>query len=122
MPGQDDEDEITKLEKREIIQTLALIGNGDFLPELQDAFRDGEKAMAEVNKAYEITVKIKVAPNGARKRVITHDVKTKLPKAVAQSTYLFATDNGQLVQKDPDQRELNLKTVQVTKEEFRKAE
>ncbi len=108
--------------KREEAQTnLGLIGHGELLDEVQGAFLDGEKALAETGKAYELTIKIKVALASGRKRVVTHEVKTKLPKAGGTATYIFVNDAGQLMETDPDQKLLPLQVVDKPKAPLQQA-
>lgn len=95
----------------EVVNFLALLGHGEFLDCLAEERLALEKAINEVGKAGEITVKIKVAPNGDTRRVISFDVKSKRPVLAASSTYVFSTASGQYVESNPDQRELPLKNV-----------
>lgn len=95
----------------EIVNNLALIGHGELLDVLADERLDLEKAISDVGKAGELTIKIKIAPNGTNQRVITFDVKSKRPVAAGRSTFVFATQSGQYVENNPDQKELPLRNV-----------
>lgn len=106
---------------QELLDALALIGQGDMLDEINDAMNNGEDALGQTGKGYEITIKLKVEPNGPKKRVVSAAVTTKLPKSKPASTYLFMTEQGQLVANDPEQRELDLKQPNVTAPDFKKA-
>lgn len=97
----------------EIVNYLALLGYGEFLGTLADARLDLEKAISEAGKAGEITIKIKTVPDGHHKRVITFDVKIKKPVMAARNTYVFATEQGQYVENDPEQRQLPLNVTDI---------
>jgi hypothetical protein len=95
----------------EIVNLFNIMNGGEFLDQVAEARVEVEKALSQVGKAAEITIKIKIAPNGSNKRVITADIKTKLPAIPADATYVFSSQSGQYVTKDPDQSELPLRTV-----------
>lgn len=95
----------------EIVNFLGLLGHGEFLDALADDRLKCEKAVLEVGKAAELTIKIKLMPNGHNKRILRYDIKPKIPTVPSMDTYAFATEQGQYVESDPDQRELPLKNV-----------
>lgn len=96
----------------EVVNFLALLGHGEFFDQLTDKRLELENAISETGKAGDITIKIKVAPNGQGKRVLTFEpVKIKKPVVPAGSTYVFASQSGQYLENDPEQRELPLKNV-----------
>lgn len=95
----------------EIVNLMNIMNGGEFLDQVAEARTEVENALSQAGKAAEITIKIKIAPNGSNKRVITADIKTKLPVIPADATYVFSSQSGQYVTKDPDQSELPLRTV-----------
>lgn len=97
----------------EIVNLLALLGHGEALDCLQEDIRDAEKAVSEVGKAAEVSLKIKIAPNGNGKRILTYETKVKKPVLPSSSTYAFVTPQGQFVENDPEQGELALKVVSI---------
>lgn len=105
----------------ETIATLQLLGHGEVMDELHDAFREVEKAVSATGKDGTITLKIKIKANGNNKRRLIGDVSFKAPKEPARETYVFATEQGQYVENDPDQPQLPLNVAKVETREFRAA-
>lgn len=102
----------------EVIAFLNLCGHGEMLDAIADDTRAVEKAVSETGKAGTLTIKIKIAPNGANKRIITYDVSKKVATIPTMQTYAFATQQGQYVENDPDQRQLDLTVVPVEPKQF----
>lgn len=66
-----------------------------------------------LGKKGSIALTLHFKPEGSKKMEISAKVDPKAPKDSTPSTYLFATERGQLLEKDPDQRELDLRIVSL---------
>lgn len=104
----------------EVIDFLKKIGHGEMLECIAEDLRQMEQAINGTGKAAELTIKIKIEPNGGAKRVVTFEDKVKLPRTPASNTYLFATAAGQYVENDPDERQLPLENVTAIDDSKRK--
>jgi hypothetical protein len=99
----------------EIVNNLSLLGHGEFLDTLSEARLELETAISETGKGGELNIKIKVMPDGHNKRVIGFEIKMKKPAVATRNTYVFTTQQGQYVENDPEQRQLDLKVVPMGK-------
>lgn len=95
--------------QKRFTETLSDIRNGDVIAELTEALREVVTRVRETGRpgALTLTLKVKNASKGAGAAlVIEDDIKTKLPSAEKGTTFLFATDDGQLQRNDPRQPRL----------------
>ena len=94
------------------VAALCRIGGGDFIAELDDDLREVAKACLTLGEKGSITIKLAFSAGGMKKLNIQPTVTAKAPKEKTESSILFATLDGQLVSRDPDQPELpNLRVI-----------
>lgn len=84
---------------------------GGLHAELSDALAEIGRAVGEHDKASELTLKIRVAPNGANTVIVTDDLKVKTPEAARPASLFFTDSRGNLSRRDPRQPELPLRQV-----------
>lgn len=99
---------MARVQKR-FTDTLSDIRNGDVIAELTEQLRDVVMRVRETGRpgSLTLTLKVKNASKGAGAAlVIEDDIKVKLPAAEKGSSFLFATDDGQLQRNDPRQPRL----------------
>lgn len=80
--------------------------------ELSDALNECVTRSQETGKVSELTVTIKIKPQGkGGQYFVIDDFKTKLPKTERAATILFGTPDGNLQREDPSQRKWDLRDV-----------
>ncbi len=87
------------------IASLCRLRMGDFVAELDDDLNKLTAACMTLGAAGEITIKIKIKPDGHKRIAISDTTNVKPPKAKAGTTAMFATPDGQMLAQDPDQAE-----------------
>lgn len=66
----------------------------------------------ETGKAAEITLKIKIKPQGnSGQYILLDEVKAKVPEPIKEQTIMFGTPEGNLTREDPRQQKLPLRDV-----------
>lgn len=68
-------------------------------------------AVIDTRKAGEITLKLRIAPNGDGSVKISSKVTAKAPEANRGETLFFTTSSGSLLRNDPRQESLPLREV-----------
>jgi hypothetical protein len=107
---------------RPITDTLRKIGRGSYLDTISQALADIVKSVEEHGKPAALVLSIKVSKAGRGGALVVegkHEVK--LPKPPAEDTLLWATPEGNLVDSDPAQAQLDLRGVPAATTEVRKA-
>lgn len=92
------------------VHSLCRVKNGDFIDEVDAALSEVVQAVTRLGKKGSLKIKIEVQPNGQGRVAIDTDVVCSPPKEKRHPYPLFAF-NGQLVNRDPDQMEMELKTT-----------
>jgi hypothetical protein len=93
--------------------TVAQLNNGRTQQELSEALNELVQACRDTNKVGEITLKIKVRPDGASGQYFLEDqMNVTLPKFDRAKTLFFGTPEGNLQRTDPAQAELDVRAVQ----------
>lgn len=69
------------------------------------------EAVMECRKSGELSIKLKIKPNGEHSVIITDEVKTKVPEKARGETVFYAMAGGSLVREDPRQEKLPLRQV-----------
>lgn len=90
---------------------LCRLEGGGLIQELAEALVEVAAASYNLTKKGEVTLKLKFAPNGARKMGITGAITKKVPQEERADTTLFVTPDGQLLAHDPDQQRMDLRVV-----------
>lgn len=96
------------------IATLCRIGNGDLVAELTEDIEELVSKCMSLGKKGSVSLKLSVAPDTYKKLAIKPKIELKAPKMETEFSILFATPNGQLLTRDPDQMEMDLKVVQIS--------
>lgn len=90
---------------------LGNLEGGIVFEQLNDDLAEVVQAVLKHRKEGEMTVAIKVKPNGEHAVTVTAGIKTKAPQAAKAVTTFFADEHGNLLRRDPRQQELPLRTV-----------
>lgn len=95
-----------KVDRKSFADFLA--GLPDLGDELADALNDMVQASTETGKASELTLKIKLKPQGGTSGQVEleTDVKAKLPQPTRGKTLMFATASNNLQRENPKQQTL----------------
>lgn len=73
---------------------------------LGDELNDVVQAVIATRKVGELTLKLKVSPNGEHGVMISEDIKTKVPELTRGTSAFFADESGNLLRRDPRQGEM----------------
>ena len=97
--------------------TVAQLRNGQTQIEASEMLNELVLACRETNKVGELTLKIKVRPDGASGQYFLEDqVSINAPKSERGKTLFFGTPDGNLQRDDPNQRKLDLRNVSDDKQ------
>jgi hypothetical protein len=93
--------------------TLNQIRSGKLMEEASEKLNSLVGAIQDTNLAGELTLKIKIRPDGrdTGRYFISGKVDTKTPVLKHSETLLFGTPDGNLTRIDPAQSELDLREV-----------
>jgi hypothetical protein len=100
---------------------LGSVEGGTVFNQINDELQDLVVAVTEHRKAGEITVTLKVSPNGERAVSVTAAFKSKQPQPAKGVTIFYADGGGNLLRKDPRQPELPLREVVDEPRELKQA-
>lgn len=93
--------------------TVAQLRNGSTQIEASELLHELVEACRETNKVGEITLKIKVRPDGGTGQFFLEDqVTINAPKSERGKTLFFGTPEGNLQREDPRQKKLPLRDVE----------
>ncbi len=94
---------------------LNLHRKGSLLADLSAHMQSLVQAVREHGADGTLTLKLKVSPaSGDGSMLSIHDeITAKLPQPKKANTLFFATDDNRLVRNDPNQKEMDLRTVPV---------
>ncbi len=95
----------------EVLQQLA---GGQTYQELGDRLTEIVLAVQETRKQGELTIRLKVKPNGEHGVIIAEEVKSKAPEAPRAETLFYVTAAGHLKRDDPRQEKLPLRQITAT--------
>jgi hypothetical protein len=90
---------------------LGNLEGGRTFAELNDQLQDVVTAVMEHNKPGEITVVLKISPNGQHAVSVAAAIKSKAPEANRGVTTFYADGAGNLLRRDPRQPELPLRDI-----------
>lgn len=94
---------------------LSNLRAGHAQADLSEKITELVAAVKEAGKTGTMTLKIKVAPASAgdvTKLLITDSVTMSKPEKVRPATLFFPSEDNALLRDDPNQRELNLRTLE----------
>ncbi len=93
--------------------TVAQLRNGATQIEASEMLNELVRACRDTNKVGELTLKIKVRPDGATGQYFLEDqLSANTPKPERGKTLFFGTPEGNLQRQDPNQKELELRNVE----------
>lgn len=93
------------------VAALCRIGGGDFIAGLSDDIAEVAKACLMLGEKGSLTIKLAFAAGGMKKLSIKPTITVKAPKEKTEESILFSTPDGQLLTRDPDQPELDLREI-----------
>lgn len=102
------------------MDALFQLRSGKALDELSQQLADLVGAVRKTGKHGTITLQLKVAPATAgevRQIFVTDSIKFNPPQQPRPSTLFYPNEDNQLLRKDPNQRELELRTVEGKQEQ-----
>lgn len=94
------------------VANLCRISGGDLVAGLDDDLKTLTGQVLLTGKKGKVVVTIALKPDGHKKVIVASDVKLTAPKTPPEPSILFATPAGQLLPRDPEQQELDLKVMQ----------
>lgn len=99
---------------RPITDVLRDITNGAFVTEINDAMNEAVGAVRATGKKAEIIIKLTLKKAKGHETVINvdHALKASIPEFERPTTSFFATMHNDLVMENPEQRKLELRSVQ----------
>jgi hypothetical protein len=97
------------------IHTLNNLRYGQTQEELSQELHTAVQRAIDTGKVAEITLKIKIKPEGNGKQVfITDEIKSKIPQFAREQTILFPTPDGNLTREDPRQTSIpGMRSVEI---------
>ena len=97
--------------------TVAQLRNGQTQIEASELLNELVQACRKTNKVGELTLKIKIRPDNASGQYFLEDqVSIKAPKSERGKTLFFGTPEGNLSRQDPNQKELDLRSLNENRE------
>ena len=99
---------------------LGNLEGGRAFEDLNEQLQDLVTAVLQHQKAGDITLVLKISPNGERAVSVLSSIKAKVPEGARGVTTFYADAGGNLLRRDPRQPELPLRDVADDKpREFR---
>ncbi len=95
----------------EAIQGLCRIDSGNLVDELGAALLEVLSAVRTLGRKGKLKLALEIAPGGQNRVAIAFDVTASPPREKRHPFPIFCTTHGQLVSRDPDQMEMDLKTA-----------
>jgi hypothetical protein len=96
---------------RQFADVLRDLGGGNTYDELTARLAEVVEAVTTTRKVGEISIKLKVKPNGDAGVIVADEIKSKIPEQTRGDTVFFVTSGGSLVRQDPRQQDLPLRQV-----------
>ncbi len=84
---------------------------GGVYDELTAQLHEVTEAVMRERKVGELTLKIKLSPNGENSVRLSHDIKAKVPEPPRTEAIFFTDAGGNLLRTDPRQGNLELRSV-----------
>lgn len=106
---------------RPFADVLRDLAAGQVYDDLTSSLGEIVTAVLETRKAGEMTLKIKVKPNGEGSVVVAAEMKNKVPEPAKGETLFFATSSGSLLRNDPRQAAFDLREVKPASSELKEA-
>ena len=99
--------------------TLGAVRKGALINELTERLAEVVAGVVQFEKAGELVLKLKVKPAAENSEmvVLSDEITVKVPVADRPPTWFFATDDGGLARKSPNQDELPFRQIEHDAEE-----
>lgn len=97
------------------IQTVSNLCAGDIAREASEEMENLVRAVMATGKKGKLIFTMEIKPTGIKKCVVSASVKTSVPKEDFPVQSMFATERGQLLRENPDQRLLEFREVEPEK-------
>lgn len=91
-------------------QVIGSLRGGAAQEELNDLVQQVVEAAKEHRRAGSVTITLKISPNGDTV-LVKDDIKAKVPEPDRPSTIFFTDEHGNLLRRNPNQPELDLREV-----------
>lgn len=101
----------------QIADVLRQLAGGSAYDEANAMLAEIVDAVKDTRKVGELTIKLKISPNGDGSVKIHEDVKAKVPALSRGDTIFFVTEGGLLSRNDPRQPELPMRVVTTQRQE-----
>ena len=96
---------------RPITDVLGDLDRGSVFKNLNEQLAAVVAGVKITGKAGELSLKLKIKPNGEHQVEITDEIKAKIPEPSRAKTLMFIAEDNSLIRTDPRQTTLPLKTV-----------
>lgn len=90
---------------------LKQLAGGQVYTDLSDKLTETVLAVQETRKVGEVTIRLKIKPNGEHGVMIADEVKVKVPERPRGETMFFVNAAGHLMRNDPRQEVLPLRQI-----------
>ena len=100
-------------------ETMNAVRYGALLNELDAGWNELVNKVRDTDKSGSMTITFKLTPGKGAAMEIEDDVKFKIPKLAKGSTLMFPTVEGNLQRSDPNQRTLELRSVDMSTGEIK---
>jgi hypothetical protein len=97
---------------RSITDVLGDLDRGRVFRALNSELAGLVAAVRATGKAGELTLKLKIKPNGDNQVEITDEIKAKVPEPARPKTLMFIAEDNSLIRSDPRQAALPLQEVE----------
>lgn len=91
---------------REFTEILSELRAGAIAERLSEELQDVVAAVIETSMVGDLTLKLKIKPDGERTVEVTTEIKAKVPRKPLGSSIFFADTGGNMTRDDPRQREM----------------
>lgn len=98
---------------RPFADVVRQIDGGVFYDDLTAQLAEVVQAVSATGKTGELTLKLKVKPNGSNSVSIIEQVTAKVPEPPRGATIFFVTEAGDLLRDDPRQAKLPLRDMKA---------
>jgi hypothetical protein len=92
---------------------------GSLNRELVDRLQETVKSVRETGRKGTVTLRLRISHGGMKQIEVEPEVKSSKPKVTAPTSVLFADDEGRLYDRDPEQIEMDFRTVDGSGQDLR---
>ena len=96
---------------RPFADVLRELGAGSTYDDLTAQLAEVVEAVMQTRKLGELSIKLKIKPNGEGSVIIADEIKARVPEPPRGESVFFVTTGGALVRQDPRQQDLPLRRV-----------